>query len=102
MTLRPCSRSHSSTEPAPYGTRIFALHNAPNGRKYLRVNNYIYPCGTTPSGVEPPPAIGYQGRWYVPIDDHSCCVFEFIYRHSQPLDKEALRKFRAANVDRVR
>jgi hypothetical protein len=41
---------------------------------------------------------GYQGRIYVPIDDDSHCSFEFIYRHSQPLDKEALLKFREENI----
>ena len=85
-----------SIEPTSFGTRIFALHNSPNGRKYLRVNNYVYPCGATPSTSTG--EAGYQGRWYVPIDDLSCCAFEFIYRHAEPLDKESLRNFRAANV----
>ena len=85
-----------STERTSFGTRIFALHRTPEGRKYLRVNNYVYPCGATPSTSTG--ESGYQGRWYVPIDDHSHCRFEFIYRHSQPLDKEALRKNRADNV----
>ena len=85
-----------STQNTAYGTRIFALHNAPNGRKYLRVNNYVYPSGATPSTSTG--ESGYQGRWYVPIDDHSHVRFEFFYRHSQPLNKEALRKNRAENV----
>ena len=34
----------------------------------------------------------------MPIDDQTHCRFEFIYRHSQPLDKDALRKNRDANV----
>jgi hypothetical protein len=41
---------------------------------------------------------GYQGRIYVPMDDDSHCTFEFIYRHSEPLDKAALLKFREANI----
>jgi len=83
-------------EHTDYGMRIFALHKSPNGRKYLRINNYVYPCGATPStsgGTG-----GYQGRWYVPIDDYSHCRFEFFYRHAEPLDKDRLRKNRAANV----
>jgi len=85
-----------STEQTNFGTRIFALHNSPNGKKYLRVNNYVYPCGATPSTSTG--EVGYQGRWFVPRDDTSHCVFEFFYRHSEPVDKEALRKFRAENV----
>lgn len=77
-----------SIEQTDFGTRIFALHNAPGGRRYLRVNNYVYPAGATPStsGGE----VGYQGRWYTPIDDYSHSRFEFFYRHSEPLDKEKL------------
>ena len=85
-----------SIEPTSFGMRIFALHNSANGRKYLRVNNYVYPNGATPStsGGD----VGYQGRFYVPIDDHSHNRFEFFYRHSQPLDKERLIKNRAENI----
>lgn len=85
-----------ATESVSFGTRIYALHNSPNGRKYLRVNNYIYPCGATPSTSTG--EVGYQGRWFVPRDDTSHYAFEFFYRHAEPLDKDALRKFRADNV----
>jgi phthalate 4,5-dioxygenase oxygenase subunit len=84
-----------STEQTAYGTRIFALHNSPNGRKYLRVNNYVFPSVATPStsfGES-----GYQGRWYVPIDDITHVRFEFFY-DGKGLNKERLRKNRAANI----
>jgi phthalate 4,5-dioxygenase oxygenase subunit len=83
-------------EHTRFGMRIFALHNSPNGKKYLRVNNFIYPTVATPStsGGEK----GYQGRWYVPIDDFSHTRFEFFYSHGEPLNKERLRKNRAENV----
>jgi phenylpropionate dioxygenase-like ring-hydroxylating dioxygenase large terminal subunit len=85
-----------STEPTSFGLRIYALHNSKDGGKYLRINNYVYPCGATPTTGNA--GTGYQGRWYVPIDDGSHYYFEFIYRHAQPVDKEALRKFRDQNV----
>jgi phthalate 4,5-dioxygenase oxygenase subunit len=94
--LRGTEAPEVSTEQTSFGTRIFALHDSPQGGKYLRVNNYVYPCGATPSTSTG--ESGYQGRWYVPIDDHSHCRFEFIYRHSEPLDKEALRGLRDDNV----
>ena len=84
-----------STENTSLGVRIYALHTSANG-KYLRVNNYIYPCAATPTTGNA--RAGYQGRWYVPRDDYSHHAFEFIYRHYEPLDKDALRKFRAENV----
>ncbi len=94
--LRGIEPPEISTEDTSFGTRIFALHNSPNGKKYLRVNNYVYPCGATPSTSTG--EVGYQGRWYVPIDDYSHTGFEFFYRHSEPLDKDTLRKFRAENI----
>ena len=94
--LRGIEPPEISTENTSFGTRIYALHKSPNGRKYLRVNNYVYPCGATPSTSTG--EVGYQGRWYVPRDDFSHHCFEFFYRHKEPLDKETLRKFRAENV----
>ena len=84
-------------EHTSFGTRMYALHNAPNGRKYLRVNNYVYPNAATPA-TSVPGDVGYQGRWYVPIDDERHCRFEFVYRHSEPLDKEALRAAKAEHI----
>jgi phenylpropionate dioxygenase-like ring-hydroxylating dioxygenase large terminal subunit len=81
-------------EHTGYGTRIYALHNSPMGKKYLRVNNYVFPSLATPTTST---KLGYQGRWYVPMDDQRHYSFEFFYR-SEPLDKEALRKFRKENV----
>jgi len=75
-------------EHTSYGARIYALRKMADGKNYLRVNNYIYPCGTTPVGTDAPPVKTYQGRWYVPIDDTRHCRFEFIYNHAEPLDKE--------------
>ena len=85
-------------ENTSYGCRIYALRSMKDGKNYLRVNNYIYPCGTTPSGVEPPPAMGYQGRWYVPRDDESHCRFEFIYQHTGTLDKQVYIKAKSKEV----
>lgn len=84
------------TENTSFGTRIYALHDAPNGRKYLRVNNYVYPSGTTAS--QSGDDVSYQGRIYVPIDDESHYRFEFFYSRNKPMDKERLRKNREKNV----
>lgn len=94
--LRGTEPPEIGTENTSFGTRIYALHNAPNGRKYLRVNNYVFPCGATPSTSGGRDA--YQGRWYVPVDDVTHCRFEFFYSHDKPLDKERLRKNRMENV----
>ena len=84
-------------EHTSFGVRIHSLRKTSDGKNYLRVNNYIYPCGTTPTMGEPP-AGGYQGRWYVPMDDETHCRFEFIYSHDKPLDKESWRRSKTENV----
>ncbi len=93
--MRGTAPPEVTTEPTSFGMRIYALHQGSNG-KYLRINNYVYPCGATPTTGNA--GSGYQGRWYVPADDGSHYYFEFIYKHAQPVDKDALRKFRAENV----
>ena len=85
-----------SIENTSFGTRVYIVHNSPNGRRYIRINNYVYPCGTTPSTSTG--EVGYQGRWYIPRDDYSHYMFEFFYRHAEPLNKEAIREFRGKNV----
>ena len=94
--LRGTAPPEIKTENTSFGLRIYALHKPDKGGRYLRVNNYVYPCGATPTTGNK--GAGYQGRWYVPIDDYSHYGFEFIYRHAEPVDKEALKKFRAENV----
>jgi phenylpropionate dioxygenase-like ring-hydroxylating dioxygenase large terminal subunit len=85
-----------TTENTELGIRIYALHKSQDGSKYLRVNNYVYPCTATPTTGNA--RAGYQGRWFVPRDDYSHHQMEFIYRHYEPLDKDALKKFRDENV----
>lgn len=87
-----------SIERTSYGCRIYALRKMSTGENYLRVNNYIYPAGTTPVGTDTPPVKSYQGRWYVPMDDENHVRFEFIYRYDEPLDKEFWRKQKGENV----
>jgi phthalate 4,5-dioxygenase len=85
-----------SIEHTSYGCRIYAMRKMQTGENYVRVNNYIYPCGATPV-TEQPGVPGYQGRWYVPIDDEHHCRFEFFYK-APAIDKDALRRAKAANV----
>jgi phthalate 4,5-dioxygenase oxygenase subunit len=93
--MRGTAPPEVTTETTTFGMRIYALHQGSNG-KYLRINNYVYPCGATPTTGNA--GTGYQGRWYVPVDDGSHYYFEFIYKNAQPVDKVALKAFREGNV----
>src|SRR6516225_411810 len=74
------------------GSRRARIRRRPKDKKA----NYVYPNGATPSTSTG--ESGYQGRWYVPIDDYSHCRFEFFYRHSEPLDKAKLINNHHENV----
>jgi hypothetical protein len=91
-------RPRLSVEHTSYGARIHALRKMKStGHNYLRVNNYLYPNGTTPVSSEPPPVGGYQGRWYVPCDDTTHCRFEFVYRR-EGIDKAHWLKSKGLEV----
>jgi phenylpropionate dioxygenase-like ring-hydroxylating dioxygenase large terminal subunit len=87
-----------SVERTSFGTRMHSLRTLPNGKRYLRITNYVYPNGTTPVGAEPPPVHGYQGRWYVPMDDTHHMRFEFFLRYEGALDKAELARSRAQHI----
>jgi phthalate 4,5-dioxygenase len=94
--LRGIEPPELDIEHTSYGSRIYAVHKSPQGGRYLRVNNYVFPNLAVPNTSTG--EAGYSGRWYVPIDDESCSSFEFSYRHSQPLNKDVMVKFRNENV----
>jgi phthalate 4,5-dioxygenase oxygenase subunit len=96
--FRESTNPELEVERTSFGTRMHSLRIMPGGERYLRITNYLYPNGTTPVGGEAPPVQGYQGRWYVPMDDVTHCRFEFFYQHGGTLDKDALRRIRAENV----
>ena len=73
--LRGIERPEIDIEHTSYGTRIYAIHNSPQGGRYLRVNNYVFPNGAVPNTSTG--EIGYQGRWYVPRDDETTTRLPF-------------------------
>jgi phthalate 4,5-dioxygenase oxygenase subunit len=89
---------HLAVERTSFGTRMHSLRIMADGKRYLRITNYLYPNGTTPVGNEAPPVQGYQGRWYVPMDDVTHCRFEFFVQHGGTLDKTALLRTKAQHV----
>ena len=94
--LRGIEAPEIDIEHTSYGSRIYAIHNSPQGGRYLRINNYVFPNLAVPNTSTG--EVGYSGRWYVPIDDETCSSFEFYYRHTEPLNKDVITKFRDENV----
>lgn len=84
-------------EEAPFGLRIFSVRDAEDGKKYVRLTNFVYPnLSTNPQGVN-----GYNVNWHVPIDDTHHWKLRIAFNRKEPLDKERLRKqfFEAVSPD---
>lgn len=75
-------------EETDFGLRIFSIRNAEDGKRYVRISNFVYPnWAPNPQGVD-----GFNVNWHVPINDYSHWKFRVAYSRSKPLDKERLQQ----------
>jgi nitrite reductase/ring-hydroxylating ferredoxin subunit len=82
-------------DPTDFGLRIYALRDAGDGRRYVRVTNFIFPnLSAFPGGVSD----GYGVNWHVPIDDVSHWKFNINFSR-QPIQRERIRGQDLANVN---
>ena len=82
-------------EEADFGLRIFSIREADEGKKYVRVTNFVYPnLATNPQGVN-----GYNVNWHVPIDDTHHWKVRIAIDRRNPMDHEKLRAQFFADVD---
>jgi phenylpropionate dioxygenase-like ring-hydroxylating dioxygenase large terminal subunit len=84
-------------EETDFGLRIFATRAAGQGRRYLRISNFIYPnLAAFPGGGK---GDGYSVNWHVPIDDHVHWKYTFTFNRSEPLDKRSYASGREITPD---
>ncbi|MPZ15424.1 MAG: Rieske 2Fe-2S domain-containing protein [Chloroflexi bacterium] len=83
-------------EQTDFGVRIFALRDAGNGTRYVRVSNFIYPnLSAFPGGGG---GEGYGVNWHVPVDDEHHWKFNITFSRGAPLDRERMRQQHDAEV----
>jgi hypothetical protein len=83
-------------EQTDFGIRIFAVRDAGDGRRYVRVSNFIYPnLAAFPGGGV---GNGYGVNWHVPIDDKHHWKFNINFDRVKPMDLERARRQRDAEV----
>ncbi|MEA2641836.1 MAG: phthalate 4,5-dioxygenase [Chloroflexota bacterium] len=83
-------------EPTDFGLRIFALRDAGDGKRYVRISNFIFPnLSAFPGGGS---GTGYGINWHVPIDDTHHWKFTFGFNRVAPMDRE---RWRAQNTGEV-
>jgi hypothetical protein len=86
-----------------YGYRYAGIRKLPEGGRYVRAYHYIMPfTQLRPASlfgsvlVESPSDAG-PGHFWVPMDDHTCMVWNFQYSLDQPLTDEQRREYGNGN-----
>jgi nitrite reductase/ring-hydroxylating ferredoxin subunit len=85
------SRPVIDAERTRFGIRIYSERSTDDGRKYVRLTNFVFPnLGFfSGEGGQRGPG-GYSVHWHVPIDDVSHWRYDFVYHAREKLDKAAL------------
>ncbi len=82
-------------EETDFGLRIFTVRDAEDGKRYVRITNFVYPnWAPNPQGVD-----GYNVNWHVPIDDTTSWKIRVSFKRGGIVDKEKLREEFASEVD---
>src|SRR5581483_6777814 len=77
-------------EQTDFGIRIFALRDAGDDDRYVRVSNFIYPNLSAFAGGGR--GDGYGVNWHVPIDDERHWKYMINFNRKQPLDGAEARR----------
>jgi len=94
-------------EQTAFGLRIYAIRDAGEDRRYVRITNFIMPNNSSFSGsavVDPkretiPENSFYHFHWHVPVDDRNHWKFRISYRSDGPIDKTYCDSLMDAGVD---
>jgi hypothetical protein len=86
-----------------YGYRYAGIRKLPEGGKYVRAYHYVLPfTQLRPASlfgatlVDSPSDAG-PGHFWVPMDDHTCMVWNFMYSLDDPLTDEQRREYGNGN-----
>lgn len=74
------------TEETDFGLRLIALRDAGDGRRYVRVSAYLFPCAVAvPVGTRDANGKldGFEVHTYIPIDDTHSWRWDFGFRRSR-------------------
>jgi phenylpropionate dioxygenase-like ring-hydroxylating dioxygenase large terminal subunit len=91
-------RPRLETERTDFGVRNYALRNTDDGRRYVRINNFVMPNKVAAVGNEGRVGEGYTIHWHVPIDDENHICFDFFFNRVRPVARERYERERASEV----
>jgi phthalate 4,5-dioxygenase oxygenase subunit len=86
------------TERTDFGVRNYAIRDAGNGTRYVRISNFIMPNKVANVGSEGRVGEGYSVHWHVPEDDENHIRFDFIFNRIRPVARDAYEQEFASEV----
>jgi phthalate 4,5-dioxygenase oxygenase subunit len=88
MFLREDRRPQLQAEQTDFGVRNYAIRDAGDGARYIRINNFIMPNKVAAIGNEGRLGEGYTIHWHVPVDDENHVRFDFLFNRVRPVARE--------------
>jgi phenylpropionate dioxygenase-like ring-hydroxylating dioxygenase large terminal subunit len=77
------------TERTDFGVRNYAIRDAGDGARFVRITNFIMPNKVSSIGSEGRVGEGYSIHWRVPVDDENHIRFDFIFNRVRPVVRES-------------
>lgn len=93
--MREASAPDITAEPTPYGFRLRTIRDFRGQFRHVRISNCIFPNAITISMSREMTIT----QWHVPIDDERCYWYSVFVSFGDPIDHEAMRVPRLAQVE---
>jgi phenylpropionate dioxygenase-like ring-hydroxylating dioxygenase large terminal subunit len=100
--MRADGRPRLETERTDFGVRNYAIRDAGDGQRYVRINNFIMPNKVAAIGNEGRLGEGCTIHWHVPIDDENHVRFDIFFNRVRPVARERYDREAAAEMDGTR
>jgi hypothetical protein len=90
-------------DPTEYGYRYAGVRKLPEGGRYVRAYHYVMPftqlrpASLFGSVLIDSPSDAGPGHFWVPMDDHTCMVWNFMYSLDEALTDEQRREYGNGN-----
>jgi phthalate 4,5-dioxygenase oxygenase subunit len=98
MFLREDRRPKLEAERTDFGVRNYAIRNAGDGARYVRINNFIMPNKVAAIGNEGRLGEGCTIHWHVPVDDENHVRFDFFFNRVRPVARARYEQEAAAEM----
>jgi phthalate 4,5-dioxygenase len=86
-----------------YGYRYAGIRKLPEGGRYVRGYHFVMPytqlrpASLFNGGMEGDPSDAGPGHFWIPMDDHTCMVWNFMYSLGEPITEDQRREYGNGN-----